>query len=82
MDDDIEGEVSVLLVITVIIGTILMTSLLACYICVFKQLCCSTELDRSYSYRSGKRNVNRTDSTNLAAELTQMSSQPTEIERV
>lgn len=82
MDEDVEGEVSILLVITVVIGTILMTSLLACYICVFKQLCCSSELDRSYSYRCSKRNINRTDSTNLAAELTQISSQPTEIERV
>lgn len=82
MDEDLEGEVSILLVITVVIGTVLMSSLLACYICVFRQLCCSSELDRSYSYRCGKRNANQTDSTNLAAELTQISSQLTEIERV
>ncbi|XP_053669698.1 uncharacterized protein LOC128720077 [Anopheles nili] len=76
-----EGEVSVLLVITVIIGTILMTSLLACYICVFRQLCCSrdADLDRSYSTRGSKRTLR--DSTNMA-EITNITSQQTEIEKV
>ncbi|XP_058116290.1 uncharacterized protein LOC131289330 [Anopheles ziemanni] len=76
-----EGEVSVLLVITVIIGTILMTSLLACYICVFRQLCCSrdVDLDRGYSTRGSKRTLR--DSTNLA-EITNITSQQTEIEKV
>ncbi|ETN65145.1 uncharacterized protein LOC126573144 [Anopheles aquasalis] len=76
-----EGEVSVLLVITVIIGTILMTSLLACYICVFRQLCCSrdADLDRNYSARSSKRTLR--DSTNMA-EITNITSQQTEIEKV
>uniref|UniRef100_A0A8W7NQE1 Uncharacterized protein n=1 Tax=Anopheles atroparvus TaxID=41427 RepID=A0A8W7NQE1_ANOAO len=76
-----EGEVSVLLVITVIIGTILMTSLLACYICVFRQLCCSrdTDLDRGYSTRGSKRTLR--DSTNMA-EITNITSQQTEIEKV
>ncbi|EAT41673.1 AAEL006709-PA [Aedes aegypti] len=78
-----EGEVSVLLVITVIIGTVLMTSLLACYICVFRQLCCSTDmdLDRSYSQRSSKRTYTLRDSTNMA-EITNITSQQTEIEKV
>lgn len=79
-----EDEVSILLIITVVIGTVLMTSLLICYICVFKQLCCSNEFERSYSsYRSSKRtfDLTRRDSTNFG-ELTAMSSNPTEIERV
>lgn len=78
-----EGEVSVLLVITVIIGTVLMTSLLACYICVFRQLCCSNdmELDRSYSQRSSKRTYTLRESTNMA-EITNITSQQTEIEKV
>uniref|UniRef100_A0A023ED95 Uncharacterized protein n=1 Tax=Aedes albopictus TaxID=7160 RepID=A0A023ED95_AEDAL len=78
-----EGEVSVLLVITVIIGTVLMTSLLACYICVFRQLCCSNDmdLDRSYSQRSSKRTYTLRDSTNMA-EITNITSQQTEIEKV
>lgn len=82
-EDAMEGEVSILLVITVVIGTVLMTSLLVCYICVFKQLCCSNELERSQSCRSGKRTfgtTQRTSSGNMA-ELTHISN-PTEIERV
>uniref|UniRef100_A0A1B0D084 Uncharacterized protein n=1 Tax=Phlebotomus papatasi TaxID=29031 RepID=A0A1B0D084_PHLPP len=76
-----DGEVNVLLVITVIIGTILMTSLLACYICVFRQLCCEPD-GSSPSYR-GKRSLSmpHRDSVNMA-ELTHISSQPTETDRV
>lgn len=83
VDDNMEGEVSILLIITVVIGTVLMTSLLVCYICVFKQLCCSDELDRTQSYRSGKRNCNNNKrGSSGMAELTHLSSNPTEIERV
>lgn len=81
-----EGEVNILLVVTVIIGTILMTSLLACYICVFRQLCCSRESEMAYGHRQrgSKRGLSlggRADSVNLN-ELTHISSQPTETERV
>lgn len=80
-----EGEVNILLVVTVIIGTILMTSLLACYICVFRQLCCSRESEMAYGQRQrgSKRGLSlaRGDSVNLN-ELTHISSQPTETERV
>lgn len=109
-----EGEVSILLLVTVVIGTILMSSLLICYICVFRQLCCSNEsreycgglsstlptrfielsisfqfislsqieFDRSMSHRSSKhRYTMRETSTNMG-ELTHISSQQTEIERV
>lgn len=60
-----------------------MTSLLACYICVFRQLCCSNDmdLDRNYSQRSSKRMYALRDSTNMA-EITNITSQQTEIEKV
>ncbi|EDS40772.1 conserved hypothetical protein [Culex quinquefasciatus] len=79
-----EGEVSILLVITVIIGTVLMTSLLACYICVFRQLCCSadSDLDRSYSQRSSKRTYTLRDSTNMVEITNITKSELTEIEKV
>ena len=81
-----EGEVNVLLIVTVIIGTILMSSLLACYICVFRQLCCVPDAELSQSYRhhrGSKRNFSlaRGDSVNMN-ELTHISSQPTETDRV
>lgn len=80
-----EGEVNLLLIVTVIIGTVLMSSLLACYICVFRQLCCSRESDlgHGYRHRGGKRASGpaRFDSVNLN-ELTHISSQPTETERI
>lgn len=79
-----EGEVSVLLYITVIIGTILMGSLLVCYICVFRQLCCSPDIESygSRTNRSSKRGgYGGRNSLNLG-ELTQISSQPTETEKL
>lgn len=77
-----EGEVSILLIITVIIGTVLMTSLLVCYICVFRQLCCVNETGTSRSNQCSKRSyANRKDSINMG-ELTHISSQPTETERI
>lgn len=82
--DEMEEEISILLIITVIIGTVLMTSLLICYICVFRQLCCSNEfdVDRSCSSRNSRRyTLNRNNSEGMG-ELTHISSQPTEIERV
>lgn len=81
-----ESEVSALLVITVIVGTALMTSLLVCYICVFRQLCCSDEqeLHRRNSQRCSKRScplARRGDSLNMG-ELTHVSSQQTETEKL
>lgn len=79
-----DGEVNLLLIVTVIIGTLLMSSLLACYICVFRQLCCSRESDMAHRHnRGGKRasGPSRFDSVNLN-ELTHISSQPTETERI
>lgn len=80
-----EGEVSVLLIVTVIIGTVLMSSLLVCYICVFRQLCCGPDMNqrRNGHFQGGKRAYNslRRESVNMG-ELTHVSSQPTETERV
>lgn len=80
-----ESEVSALLVITVIVGTALMTSLLVCYICVFRQLCCSDEqeMHRRNSQRCSKRScaLARRDSLNMG-ELTHVSSQQTETEKM
>ncbi|XP_055381470.1 uncharacterized protein LOC129612051 [Condylostylus longicornis] len=85
--EEMEGEVSILLIITVVIGSILMSSLLACYICVFRQLCCAPDINshhhRNGTYQSSKRTYNslRRESVNMG-ELTHVSSQPTETERV
>lgn len=83
-----ESEVSVLLIVTVVVGTILITSLMACYICVFRQLCCSHELDKtrngSFMRRNSKRNYTLTkrDSINMG-ELTHVSvSQHTDTEKI
>ena len=75
---ELEGEISILLIITVVIGTILMSSLLICYICVFRQLCCSNdqEMDRSCSSRGSRRRFNRNNSEGI------QSSQQTEVERL
>ena len=87
MPAELEGEVSVLLIVTVVIGTVLMSSLLACYICVFRQLCCAPEStahhQRNGTYQGSKRVYNslRRESVNMG-ELTHVSSQPTETERV
>ncbi|VVD03990.1 unnamed protein product [Leptidea sinapis] len=40
------GELRILLVVTVIIGLLLMLSLLMCYACVLKRLCCGTPRER------------------------------------
>lgn len=82
-----EGEVSILLIITVIIGTVLMTSLLVCYICVFRQLCCVNESGsgsggRRYSHQCSKRSYALRKDSIAMGELTHISSQPTETDRV
>ena len=81
-EEDMEGGINILLIITVVIGTTLMTSLIICYICVFKSLCCpsSTELERAHSMLrrgSSRRRFNRPSVLE-----TNVSSQPTEVERV
>ena len=76
-----EGEVNLLLIVTVIIGTLLMSSLLACYICVFRQLCCSRESELARGAKRSASGPTRLDSVNLN-ELTHISSQPTETERI
>lgn len=77
-----EGGINILLIITVVIGTTLMTSLIVCYICVFKSLCCPSteELERAHSMMrrgSSRRRFNRPSVLE-----TNVSSQPTEVERV
>lgn len=81
-----EGEVGALLIVTVAVGSILMISLLICYICVFKELCCTknVEPNRNPSHRwSSKRSYlfNR-GSNNNGIELTHVSSQITETEKI
>lgn len=84
MSKESEGGINILLIITVVIGTVLMTSLLVCYICVFRQLCCpsDSEMNRS-SNASGstRRRFNRNNSMGMG-EVTNVSSLPTEVERV
>lgn len=41
------GELRILLVVTVIVGLLLMFSLLMCYACVLKRLCCGTPRERA-----------------------------------
>lgn len=79
-----EGEVSVLLIVTVVIGTILMGFLLGCYICVFRQLCCSPDVETgSRMQRNTKRQNTLTGRSSMnLGEFTQISSQPTETEKL
>lgn len=81
-EEDMEGGINLLLIITVVIGTTLMTSLIVCYVCVFRSLCCPSaeELERAHSMMrrgSSRRRFNRPSTLE-----TNVSSQPTEIERV
>ncbi|KAG7308189.1 hypothetical protein JYU34_006857 [Plutella xylostella] len=71
---DSNGELSILLVITVAIGLLLMLSLLMCYACVLRRLCCGTARERK---QKGGR---RTESYPMG-DVTLLS-QPTESERV
>lgn len=82
MTQEDDTGINLLLTITVVIGTALMTSLIVCYICVFRSLCCPSadELERAHSMMrrgSSRRRFNRPSMLE-----TQVSSQPTEIERV
>lgn len=81
-DDDVEGGINILLIITVVIGTTLMTSLIVCYICVFRSLCCPSaeELERAQSIM--RRGSSRRRFTRPSVLETNISSQQTEIERV
>lgn len=81
-EEEMEGGINLLLIITVVIGTTLMTSLIVCYVCVFRSLCCPSaeELERAHSMMrrgSSRRRFNRPSTIE-----TNVSSQPTEIERV
>lgn len=81
-EEEMEGGINLLLIITVVIGTTLMTSLIVCYVCVFRSLCCPSaeELERAQSMMrrgSSRRRFNRPSTLE-----TNVSSQPTEIERV
>lgn len=78
-----DGELSILLVVTVIIGMLLMASLLLCYICVFRQLCCET-VEESKRRRHRDSQAARGDSRDgmPLADITHVSSQPTETERI
>lgn len=81
-DDDVEGGINILLIVTVVIGTTLMTSLIVCYICVFRSLCCPSaeELERAHSIM--RRGSSRRRFTRPSVLETNISSQQTEIERV
>lgn len=46
-NNDMNSEISILLVVTVIIGLTLMASLLLCYACVLRRLCCGTASERA-----------------------------------
>lgn len=81
-DEDVEGGINILLIITVVIGTTLMTSLIVCYICVFRSLCCPSaeELERAQSIL--RRGSSRRRFTRPSVLETNISSQQTEIEKV
>ncbi|CAH2105577.1 unnamed protein product [Euphydryas editha] len=70
------GELRMLLIVTVIIGLILMLSLLMCYACVLKRLCCGTSRERTKNLACAR----RTESYPMG-DVTLLS-QPTESERV
>lgn len=81
-EEEMEGGINLLLIITVIVGTVLMSSLIVCYVCVFRSLCCPSaeELERAQSMMrrgSSRRRFNRPSTLD-----TNVSSQPTETERV
>lgn len=69
------GELRVLLVVTVIVGLLLMFSLLMCYACVLKRLCCGTPRERA------KNVACRRNESYPMGDITLLS-QPTESERV
>ncbi|PZC86655.1 hypothetical protein B5X24_HaOG206216 [Helicoverpa armigera] len=73
---DSNGELRILLVVTVIIGLLLMFSLLMCYACVLKRLCCGTPRERAKHVGCAR----RTESYPMG-DVTLLS-QPTESERV
>lgn len=81
-DEDVEDGINILLIITVVIGTTLMTSLIVCYICVFRSLCCPSaeELERAQSIL--RRGSSRRRFTRPSVLETNISSQQTEIEKV
>ncbi|KAL0832872.1 hypothetical protein ABMA28_001022 [Loxostege sticticalis] len=70
------GELRILLVVTVVVGLLLMLSLLMCYACVLKRLCCGAPRERAKHVASGR----RTESYPMG-DVTLLS-QPTESERV
>jgi hypothetical protein len=70
------GELRILLVVTVVVGLLLMLSLLMCYACVLKRLCCGTPRERAKHLAAAR----RTESYPLG-DVT-LFSQPTESERV
>ncbi|CAG9559685.1 unnamed protein product [Danaus chrysippus] len=70
------GELRILLVVTVVIGLLLMLSLLMCYACVLKRLCCGTPRERAKNLACAR----RTESYPMG-DVT-LISQPTESERV
>lgn len=70
------GELRILLIVTVVIGLILMLSLLVCYACVLKRLCCGTPRERGKNLACAR----RTESYPMG-DVTLLS-QPTESERV
>ncbi|CAH4031544.1 unnamed protein product [Pieris brassicae] len=73
---DANGELRILLVVTVIVGLLLMMSLIMCYACVLRRLCCGTPRERSKNIA----NARRTESYPMG-DVT-LISQPTESERV
>lgn len=81
-EEEMEGGINLLLIITVVIGTTLMTSLIVCYVCVFRSLCCPSaeELERAHSMM--RRGSSRRRFTRPSTLETNGSSQPTETERV
>ncbi|CAG4916039.1 unnamed protein product [Colias eurytheme] len=74
--DEVNGELRVLLIVTVIVGLVLMLALLFCYALVLKRLCCDTTRERSKNVAGAR----GTESFPMG-DLTLLS-QPTESERV
>lgn len=85
-----DEELSISLVIILVIGGMMITALLTCYACIFRDLCCQ-RVDRSKRRRTGRRSpardsadVLRTNKNDIIQlnDFTQGDSLPTESEKV
>uniref|UniRef100_A0A6V7HS58 Uncharacterized protein n=1 Tax=Bracon brevicornis TaxID=1563983 RepID=A0A6V7HS58_9HYME len=86
---EMDDELSISLVIILVVGGMMITALLVCYACIFRDLCCQ-RVDRAKRRRAGRRSPGcgsddiiraRMDAIQLN-DITQADSMPTESEKV